>query len=86
MLGWCMIAGGICCLSSMALLEVEDITDAMQEAAKWLSFGGKLFISASFCCVYVFSAELYPTDIRTIGRGNLLSFLLHIRVVDIQCV
>ena len=41
----------------------------MLEAAKWLSFGGKLFISASFCTVYIFSAELFPTDIRTIGVG-----------------
>lgn len=69
MLGWCMIAGGACCLSSMALLEVDEMTSVMEEAAKWLSFGGKLFISASFCTVYVFSAELYPTDIRTIGVG-----------------
>ena len=64
-----MIAGGACCLGSMALLEVEDITTAMEESAKWLSFAGKFLISASFCTVYVFAAELYPTDIRTIGVG-----------------
>ena len=67
--GWCMIAGGACCLGSMSLLEVEDITTAMEESAKWLSFAGKFLISASFCSVYVFAAELYPTDIRTIGVG-----------------
>ena len=69
MLSCCMIAGGVCCLSSMALLEVDEMTSGMEEAAKWLSFGGKLFISASFCTVYVFSAELFPTDVRTIGVG-----------------
>ena len=54
---------------SMILLETEDTSHAMEESAKWLAFGGKFLISASFCIIYVFSAELYPTEVRTIGVG-----------------
>ena len=34
----------------------------MIECAKWLSFGGKFAISGSFCVIYVFAAELFPTE------------------------
>ena len=37
--------------------------------AKWLSFPGKFAISGSFCVLYVFSAELFPTEVRSIGIG-----------------
>ncbi|XP_071956660.1 organic cation transporter protein-like [Antedon mediterranea] len=30
---------------------------------------GKFFIASAFAIVYVFSAELFPTDVRTIGVG-----------------
>ena len=41
----------------------------MFEVAKWLSFFGKFAISGSFCVVYVFAAELFPTEVRSIGIG-----------------
>ena len=41
----------------------------MLEVAKWLSFLGKFAISGSFCVLYVFAAELFPTEIRSIGIG-----------------
>ena len=65
-----MIFGGLCCLSSMILLEVSETdTDSTAIAATWCAFAGKFAISASFCAVYVFAAELFSTDIRTIGVG-----------------
>jgi hypothetical protein len=41
----------------------------MFEMAKWLSFIGKFAISGSFCIVYIFAAELFPTEVRCIGIG-----------------
>ena len=41
----------------------------MLEVAKWLSFLGKFGISGSFCVVYVFAADLFPTEVRSIGIG-----------------
>ena len=37
--------------------------------AKLLSFMGKFAISGSFCIVYIFAAELFPTEVRCIGIG-----------------
>ena len=71
-----MILGGLCCLGSLILFEF----DAFASIIKWLAFGGKLFISISFCSVYVFAAELFPTQIRSTGLsfgamiGRLSSF------------
>ena len=65
-----MLLGGVCCLTSMILIEVsESDTDATAIAATWCSFAGKFAISGSFCALYVFAAELFSTDIRTIGVG-----------------
>ena len=41
----------------------------MFEMAKWLSFIGKFAISGSFCIVFIFAAELFPTEVRCIGIG-----------------
>ena len=65
-----MIFGGSCCLLSMILLEVSELeNDALAIAATWFSFAGKFGISASSCAIYVYAAELFPTDIRTTGLG-----------------
>jgi len=37
--------------------------------AKWLSFLGKFAISGSLCVVYTYAAELFPTEVRSIGIG-----------------
>jgi len=31
---------------------------------------GKLFISITFSCVYVYSSELFPTEVRSVGVGT----------------
>lgn len=41
----------------------------MVEMAKWLSFLGKFSISGSLCVAYVYAAELFPTEVRSIGIG-----------------
>ena len=41
----------------------------MFQLAKWFSFFGKFAISGSFCVVYVFAAELFPTEVRSIAIG-----------------
>ena len=35
-----------------------------------LSTGGKFFITAAFANVYIFTAELFPTVVRSIGVGS----------------
>lgn len=37
------------------------------ELAKWLAFLGKFSISGSFCVIFIYAAELYPTEVRSIG-------------------
>ena len=65
-----MIFGGSCCLFSLILLEVSELeNDASAIAATWFSFAGKFGISASSCAIYVYAAELFPTDMRTTGLG-----------------
>ena len=47
-----------------------------QNVQKLCFFAGKLFAAANFALVYIVTAELFPTYIRTtaIGRSRLISF------------
>ena len=64
-----MIFGGMSCLGAMLLNEYgrNEDTKWMFEFSKWLAFCGKFAISGSFSILYLFSAELFPTEVRTIG-------------------
>ena len=53
----------------MLIIELGEDNAVLYESSKWLSFAGKFLISASFCAVYIFAAELFPTDVRSIGVG-----------------
>ncbi|XP_072182317.1 organic cation transporter protein-like [Diadema setosum] len=56
-----MLAGGVACLCTIFTpLGVWRTTVAMI---------GKFGISASFCIIYVYSAELFPTPVRSVGIG-----------------
>ena len=66
-----MIFGGAVCLGCMALEAAADSADdktALLEAQRWMAFVGKFAISGSFCAVYVFAAEVFPTVLRSTGH------------------
>ena len=66
-----MIIGGVACLSALVLNEygIKENTVWMLQLSKWLSFTGKFAISGAFCVIFIYAAELYPTEVRTIGIG-----------------
>ena len=39
--------------------------DAATQVFRWLMFAGKFGVSGSFAVIWIYSAELFPTDIRT---------------------
>ncbi|CAH1798690.1 unnamed protein product [Owenia fusiformis] len=57
------IAGGIALLCILPVPEEQTIVIIV------LSMTGKFMISASFAIVYLYSAELFPTEVRTVGVG-----------------
>nr|XP_039252736.1 solute carrier family 22 member 15-like [Styela clava] len=61
--------GGVCCLTTMLLVEFSGGDAAMLEASRWVAIMGKLFASMSFAVVYQYTAELYPT----VTRGTAMS-------------
>ena len=71
-----MVFGGMSCFGSMLLNAYgpDDDTNWMYEFSKWLAFCGKFAISGSFSVLYIFSAELLPTEVRTIGLCFSASF------------
>nr|XP_039252735.1 organic cation transporter protein-like [Styela clava] len=59
--------GGMCCITTMLLLQFANGNQAMLEASRWVAILGKLFASTSFAVVYQYTAELYPTVVRGTG-------------------
>jgi len=35
---------------------------------------GKGLISVTFCCIYVFTSEIFPTEVRNVGVGAAVMF------------
>lgn len=58
-----MVGGGLSCLLTLAMPEDWWIIITI------LAMLGKLGISGSFALIYVFSAEIFPTVVRTMGVG-----------------
>ncbi|XP_070567476.1 organic cation transporter protein-like [Ptychodera flava] len=58
------VIGGVACILTLFVPKC-----GMEWIGITLAMLGKLCISASFAIIYVFSAELYPTPVRTIGMG-----------------
>ncbi|XP_052087784.1 organic cation transporter protein-like isoform X2 [Mytilus californianus] len=68
----CVIIGGFACLSTIfTMLYAEE---SLQPITVALSMFGKTGIAASFACIYVWAAELYPTVVRNTGIGIGCSF------------
>ena len=57
------------CTNLQIFKNLQLNSEWMFQLAKWLSFFGKFAISGSFCVVYVFAAELFPTEVRSIAIG-----------------
>ena len=67
-----MLLGGFSCLGSMLFAELNTENAALlTEFSKWLAFIGKFGISGSFNVIFIYAAELYPTEIRSIGSRFL---------------
>ncbi|XP_070567474.1 organic cation transporter protein-like [Ptychodera flava] len=58
------VIGGVACILTLFVPKC-----GMEWIGITLAMLGKLCISASFAIIYVFTAELYPTPVRTIGMG-----------------
>ena len=61
-----MFIGSIAVLLVMILNETTD-AEAAQETARWMAFLGKFCISGVFNNIFIYSAKIYPTEIRTVG-------------------
>ena len=61
-----MISAGLCFLLILPFSQRSDLT--------WLkttfAMCGKFFVSCSFAIIYLYSGEVYPTVVRTIGLGT----------------
>ena len=58
-------------------------SESLLQTSRWLAFTGKFFISGAFSVstfvgnplatlskvIYTYTAELFPTDVRTVGLG-----------------
>lgn len=65
-----LIFGAVCVGLSTLLLEIDQACDdfnALQICAIVLAYGGRYFMSAIFGVVYVYSCEIYPSEIRSTG-------------------
>ena len=61
-----MYIGSIAVLLVMMLNELTTEKAAL-ETARWMAFLGKFCISGVFNNIFIYAAEIYPTEIRTVG-------------------
>ncbi|XP_034321904.2 organic cation transporter protein [Magallana gigas] len=59
---------GVCLCASAVLLYLGD-SSVMEALALALSFAGKFGISGSFATIFLYTPEIYPTNLRAIGMG-----------------
>ncbi|XP_060072912.1 organic cation transporter protein-like [Ylistrum balloti] len=63
----CMIVGGVACIITLFPMIFAD--QSLQPITVTLAMLGKVGVTAAFAVIYVWSAELYPTVVRTAGMG-----------------
>lgn len=64
----CMIIGGTALLASMLINEyAEKDNEWISQLSRWIVFVGKFAVAGSYTVIYIFAAELYPTEVRSIG-------------------
>jgi hypothetical protein len=67
-----MLAGICCCLAALGFGESVRLLVALL---------GKCSVAASFSVIYLYSAELFPTEIRCIHRAPCLVSYHHIHCI-----
>lgn len=65
----CLLIGGLSCLGATAAMNIAGKEPAGQTAATVLAMFGKLAMSGAFAIVYNYTAELYPTVVRSTAVG-----------------
>lgn len=70
-----LVVGGICCVAVATLDVVQMQADSLKaddiaSLAVIFALVGKFCITASFNMIYVFTSELMPTELRSIGLGS----------------
>lgn len=71
----CLALAAIFCVIYSAILPSSDAEKGVATAVRiTLAVLGKFCINASFSTIYVFSTELLPTVIRTVGMGSMAVF------------
>ena len=68
---WTFIATGICCLMT-GFLEHYGKSESAELAATAFAVFGKFFSSMCYSCIYIYSAELYPTTCRSTGFSSVV--------------
>lgn len=67
-----LLFSGVCMIGGMILTQfVQD--QWAKEVFRWLMFAGKFGVSGSFAVIWIYSAELFPTEIRgtALGVGSM---------------
>lgn len=59
-----MVIGGLACIATI------PVPDDLAWLKTTLAMVGKFCITASYAVIYVYSAEVYPTVVRTVGMGS----------------
>ncbi|CAM1291862.1 SLC22A8 (predicted) [Pycnogonum litorale] len=63
----CFLLAGVCCFVVVSIPGTDD-------ALKWLKMAisvfGRTSIAISFCCLYIFTAEVNPTVVRSVALGS----------------
>lgn len=65
----CLLLGGVACLASTVFNHYSAERQAFINTATALALIGKMAISGSFAIIYNFTAELYPTSVRSTAVG-----------------
>ncbi|XP_033750920.1 solute carrier family 22 member 3-like isoform X2 [Pecten maximus] len=62
---------GVALILSVVLLEVagDDVNTPLSILSTMLNYVGKLGIAASFALLFLYTPELYPTNLRNVGLG-----------------
>ncbi|XP_069137751.1 organic cation transporter protein-like isoform X2 [Argopecten irradians] len=62
---------GVALILSVVFLEMagDDVNSPLSILSTMLNYVGKLGIAASFALIFLYSPELYPTNVRNVGLG-----------------